>query len=184
VSLLFLLPVAALLVQGALLSQDLGEPYPAISMPGFGGTRTGADGVIRVSAIEVEIGFIDPPSTARTTIGALLAPMPGSILSAGASSAYLNTAIAKNRVPASGLKGWIMNDLMPGRAERSRRRAGGNAPTEETVEFTRRRVQALYPDRHPSWVKIHRFQHGYRHRDGRLDLVERSSLDTYLVPVE
>jgi hypothetical protein len=78
ISLWFVLPVAALVLQFALIRGGYGEPHPALMMPGFLGTATNADGTITFVTVDTQVGFAgaaaEPLPLAR-----LLAPMPSSM---------------------------------------------------------------------------------------------------------
>jgi hypothetical protein len=67
------------LAQDAFMRAGHAEPYPALMMPGFPGTRTAPDGSIAVRSIELAVRFRDgtgSPMTMRT----LFDPMPSATM--------------------------------------------------------------------------------------------------------
>jgi hypothetical protein len=71
----FTLPFLLVLAQAAFMRVGYPEPYPALMMPDFAGTRTSADGSIDVTSIAIDVRF-DDGAVAQVPMPALLAPMP------------------------------------------------------------------------------------------------------------
>ena len=56
-SVAFVLPCVVVLAQAVFMRAGHREPYPALMMPAFAGTRAGVDGSIEIEAIEVSARF-------------------------------------------------------------------------------------------------------------------------------
>ncbi len=72
----FAIPFLVVLAQGVYMGAGHREPYPALMMPGFPGTRTGPDGAIDIAGVEIAVHFGDG-TTAPVGARDLLAPLPG-----------------------------------------------------------------------------------------------------------
>ena len=59
----FTIPFLVVLAQAVFMHAGFGEPYPALMMPAFSGTRTAPDGSIGVTSIEVAVCFADGAAT-------------------------------------------------------------------------------------------------------------------------
>jgi hypothetical protein len=79
ISLLFVLPLAAVALQFALIYGGYVEPYPALMMPSFGGNPTDAAGITTFVTVEAQVGFADGKGTEPLTLARLFAPMPNSM---------------------------------------------------------------------------------------------------------
>jgi hypothetical protein len=88
ISLLFIFPFLALVVQFALISMRLGEPYPGLMMPAFTGTQTTADGNVTVVTVDIAVGFADAAATEHPSLARLFEPMPGSMLGAASGNVF------------------------------------------------------------------------------------------------
>ena len=179
---LFALPVAALIGQGALDYVGLGEPYPALIMPGFGGTRTDGDGIIHATTLEIEVHFVDSPQVERPTVPAFFR-LPGSIVGVAAGNVFRHRRADKG-APRSAMKYRLRDTLMPSRARRAARLANGNQPTQGLIDWTRRRIAALYPGRAPRAVIVNWFDARYRVRDRSLEYDGQVPLDSFEVPLQ
>ena len=74
-SVAFVLPCVVVLAQAVFMRAGHREPYPALMMPAFAGTRAGLDGSIAIEAVEVSARFDDGRSV-QIPLETLLAPMP------------------------------------------------------------------------------------------------------------
>jgi len=74
-ALAFALPFVVVLAQGIFIATGRREPYPALTMPDFTGTRTAPDGSVAVDTIELTAHF-DAGPAADIALHRLLAPMP------------------------------------------------------------------------------------------------------------
>jgi hypothetical protein len=180
---LFALPVAALLIQGGLAYFDLGEPYPALVMPGFAGTRTDEEGVISTTRIAIEVRFVDGLHVERPTVAAFFGRMPSSILAVVAANVLRHSRVEKGTA-RNGMKYRVRATFMPSRARRAERRANGNQPTPAIIEWTRARVSALYPDRVANAVVVNWLSERYAVRDRSLEYIEQVPLDSFEVPLQ
>ena len=89
-----------------------GEPYPALMMPAFAGTRTAPDGSIGVTSIEAIVRFSDGTAT-TLPIKTLLAPIPRMTTMEASEHVFRRPA-----VPTSDLVRWLrdrVGGLFPGR---------------------------------------------------------------------
>ena len=75
-AIVFAVPFLVVLAQGIYIGAGHREPYPALMMPGFPGTRTGPDGAIDIAVVEIAVHFGDG-TTAPVEGRDLLAPLPG-----------------------------------------------------------------------------------------------------------
>jgi hypothetical protein len=179
ISLLFVLPFLVVGLQSTLIHRGYGEPYPAIMMPGFQGSRTDPDGTIRVTAADVEVGFVEG-NPANISVATLLAPLPISMVAP--TSAYMFRARPVTSLrPPTGLKASVIDHLMPIRTLRLRRMAAGNPPSADTVAWLRHRVSVLFPTRQTAWVEIHWFRDKYRRDGSTLERVEHIPDGTYTI---
>jgi hypothetical protein len=184
ISMLFVLPFLALVVQFTLIYAKIGEPYPAIMMPGFLGGRISADGIVVVRKVEIQVGFSDA-TAARTTLATLLAPMPDQML--GPSSEYMFRATPRSPVsalqPRVGLKAWLVDHVTPIRTLRYRRAASGNRPALDTTRWVQRRLESLFPDRRAKWIEFHWYRDTYRRRDFTLERIGHDFTECYRIDV-
>jgi hypothetical protein len=184
ISLLFVVPAVVLVAQTVCEWAGLGEPYPALMMPGFEGTRSSA-GIIRTSAVEVEVLFADSPEVERTTMAALLAPMPGSIVPVAAANVFRSTPVRPaSAAPQVAFRHRVRDAVMPSRQERVRRRAGGNAPSPELIDWTRTRLATIYPGRVAREMVVHWIEDHHRLRGRTVERVGRVEVSTYRVPLQ
>ena len=89
-----------------------GEPYPALMMPAFAGTRTAPGGSIGVTSIEAIVRFSDGTAT-PLPIKTLLAPIPRTTTMEASEHVFRRPA-----VPTSDLVRWLrdrVGGLFPGR---------------------------------------------------------------------
>jgi hypothetical protein len=180
--LLFAVPVAFLAAQFLLDRAGLGEPYPGLKMPEFEGTRTGSDNIIRTNAIEVEVLFAD--ASERTTMAALLAPMPSSILSTVASNLFRSTPVRARATQQVAFRHRVRAVLTPSLDRRTRRRAEGNPPSPELKQWTRSRLAAMYPGRIAKEMVVHWFEDQHRLRGRAVERVGRVEFNTYRMPLQ
>jgi hypothetical protein len=75
----YAIPMLAVLAQEAFMRSGHEEPYPALMMPGFEGTRTAPDGSIGVTAIALAVRFQDG-TTQPLPLRSLLDPMPSATM--------------------------------------------------------------------------------------------------------
>jgi hypothetical protein len=69
------LPFLVVLAQAAFIGAGYREPYPALMMPDFSGTRTSPDGSIHVDAIEI-LAHFEGGQVGHLPLEKLMAPMP------------------------------------------------------------------------------------------------------------
>jgi hypothetical protein len=126
-----------------LISARYGEPYPALVMPGFGGTLAGEDGKIHITNVTCKVLFRDG-AAAWVSAYDLLAQAP---------SAYHNVIMSHMFGPAKPRPSpsWVALRLFPGRVL-SRLREAQTEPDPQTKEWLSQRVQALFPSQTPSTV--------------------------------
>jgi hypothetical protein len=75
----FAIPFLVVLAQDAFVRAGHAEPYPALMMPAFPGTRTAADGSIGVGSVEIAARFRDG-ATSPLPMRTLLDPMPSATM--------------------------------------------------------------------------------------------------------
>ena len=71
----FVLPCVVVLAQAMFMRAGHREPYPALMMPAFAGTRAGLHGSIEIEAVEVFARF-DAGRSVQIPLETFLAPMP------------------------------------------------------------------------------------------------------------
>jgi hypothetical protein len=179
--LLFIGVVTLLAIQFVFIKQ-IGEPYPALTMPGFDGNGGFQDG--RVNVVRYEAVFIT--DRGEVTI------QPQTLLSQFHDS--LHWAIAYNclsPVPATNLKSpaesprsllkRIQKRLLPGyRSGSAHRSSPENIATLQ--DWLRGRANALLPGHRVSRVEIRWFRETVRLEDGNL-VVDGSPAGVLLVPL-
>jgi hypothetical protein len=74
-SVAFALPFLVVLAQAAFMAAGHREPYPALLMPDFSGTRTSPDGSIHVDEVEI-LAHFDDGQVGPMPLKRLMAPMP------------------------------------------------------------------------------------------------------------
>jgi hypothetical protein len=92
-ALAFGLPVLLVLAQAVFMRAGYREPYPALLMPDFSGTRTATDGTIDVTTSEITVQF-DDETAAEIPVRALLAPMPAMTTMAASEHGLHNPALS------------------------------------------------------------------------------------------
>ncbi len=184
VPVLFVLPFVALIVQCVLIVTRIGEPYPAIMMPGFVGTQTSAEGAIGVQAIEIEVRFVGSSAIERPRLATLLAPMPiGMLMPASAYMFHSHPTGTSPLRPRSGLKDWLVDTVLPLRGRRYRRALAGNPPAPDTVQWIGRRLESLYPRRPVQSVTFNWYRDFYRLQEGRPERIEHQQFDSYRIAI-
>jgi hypothetical protein len=129
--------------------------------------------------------FADSPQIERTTMAALLAPMPGSILPVAAANVFRATPVRSASAPPQvALRHRIRDTVMPSREARARRRALGNLPSLELVQWTRSRIAAMYPGRLAKELVVHWMQDHHRLRGRTVERTGRVEISTYRVPLQ
>jgi hypothetical protein len=178
VPLLFVIPFISLALRFGLDAVGLGEPYPSVAMPGFEGRRANEDGTVDAAPVDVEVAFQGAQDTAHTTLNALIAPMPGSMV--GAVFGNMFRPRPTQPIHVSGIKAWL-EQIAPVRRLRRERFSGGNPASAETRRWLRTRLSAMYPGRQPEWIAFHQYLERYRVRDFRLERVERTRAGSYRI---
>ena len=100
-SVAFVLPCVVVLAQAVFMRAGHREPYPALMMPAFAGTRAGVDGSIEIEAVEVSARFDDGRSV-QIPLEKFLAPMPRFTAMPAADAALTYLEHASDR-----LRGWL-----------------------------------------------------------------------------
>jgi len=179
---LFVAATLVLPLQFALIYGRIGEPYPALMMPGFNGSLMDANGVISFHTVDVVVDLAGPPKTDNLSLAVLLAPLPAAMVMPTASLAFHSREPLRAIVPPrSGLKDWLVDTLLPLRQVRFRRAVTGNAPTAETIEWLRRRLHYLYPHRMARSIAFRWYRDSYSIRDGHLVRLSHEPVDTYRI---
>ncbi len=179
---LFALPFLIVASDFALIEAGVGEPYPAIMMPGFRGTQMNEDGTIRVQIVEPEVTFIGSAEIQRPSLATLLDPMPAGMLMPTCSRFFRSYPHAAGSPPPRvGLKAWLIDHVLPLRDRRARQVMAGNPPSPETTRWIGERVARLYPGRRGQSVTFTWFRDNYRFRDGRFDRLTHDRIDTYRI---
>ncbi len=182
IPLAFALPFAAVLVQFAIIGAGFGEPYPAIMMPDFRGTGGSRDGIVRIRVLEIVVTFLDG-SVEHPTLATLLTPMPESVFAQVSLRNFrVTTPFPSGEQPRVGLKAWLVDHVTPIRSIRYRRRAAGNPPPPDTVQWLRDRLRLIYPGRQAQRIQFQWYSDGYRLSDLTLQRVEHLAAGSY--PVE
>jgi hypothetical protein len=177
ISLLFLLPIVALVLQFALIRGGYGEPYPALMMPGFTGTATNADGNITFIAVDTRVGFAPDGATEPLTLARLFASMPSSMRGPTAWDVFRPTpqSPSQSRV-RTGRKAWLVDHLLPSRVRRDERIANGNPLTADTLRWLSDRMRSLYPDRRALWIEFSWHRETYRRVTTGLQRIARDRI--------
>ncbi len=172
---MFVLPVAALVLQFALIRGGYGEPYPALMMPGFLGTATNADGTITFVTVDTQVGFAgaaaEPLPLAR-----LLAPMPSSMLGPTAWDVFRQTPRSASPAPRTGRKAWFVDHVLPSRTRRNEQIKNGNPLTADTRRWLSERLRSLYPDRQAAWIEFRWHRDTYRRVDAGTQRTARDQI--------
>ena len=161
IPLLFAVPFAALLIQFVLMRAGIGEPYPALVMPGFAGTRIDAKGVIHLQAAEVQVQFGDG-GTAAPALAAIFSPMPASMVDRVAGRVF-----RRNARPAAagrarhGARAWLLDHVVPARSPAFRHRSD-DPSSPETTRWLRERLALLYPNRPATAIDFRWYTDDYR----------------------
>jgi hypothetical protein len=183
ISVVFFLPIAALIVQFALISMSFGEPYPGLMMPGFTGTQMTPDGNVTVVTVDIQVGFADTTSTEQLSLAQLLGPMPASMFGAVSWNVFHSMPKVAGDVlqPRKGLKAWLVDHVIPHRTLRFRRMATGNSPAPDTIQWLQARLGVLYPEHRAQWIDFRWYQNSYRLRHTAFDRVSHALLDSYRI---
>jgi hypothetical protein len=176
ISLLFVLPIAAVALQFALIYGGYGEPYPALMMPSFGGNPTNAAGAITFMTVEAEVGFADGKGTEPLTLARLFAPMPNSMHNPTAWDVFRPTPISAsdNRPIRTGLKAWLIDHVLPMRTRRHQQMENGNVTTADTRRWLSERTRSLYPARRATWVEYRWYRDTYQRVDTAVRRTDRT----------
>jgi hypothetical protein len=167
--------------------QSYSEPYPALTQPRFMGTRTTPDGLIEIPAVEAAVTFLDG-SHAVLTLAALFPDMHTARRYAAAEVAFhASTPSPSDRVrtfaPAGSLRRWLDETVWPARDMMARRFWTGNPAAPETVEWLRRRLLGIYPNRQPQRVEFMWYDDFYRQGEVSLERTGRALRQIYSVKV-
>jgi hypothetical protein len=163
------------------------EPYPALTQPRFMGTRTTPDGLIEIPAVEAAVTFRDG-SQAALTLAALFPEMHSAHRYAAAEVAFhASTPLPSDRVrivaPAGRLRRWLDETVWPARDLMARRFWTGNPATPETIDWLRRRLVVIYPNRQPQRVDFMWYEDFYRQGEVSLERTGRALRQTYSAEV-
>lgn len=107
----YAVPILVVAAQALYVRAGHPEPYPALMMPAFAGSRTAPDGAIGVTVIEVTVRFEDGTATALP-IKTLLAPIPRM------TTMEASEHVFRGDPPRAGLIRWLrhrLDVLYPGR---------------------------------------------------------------------
>ncbi len=177
VRLVFIAAIALFAAQSVFIRR-YGEPYPAIVMPGFGGSGGYQDGRVKINryeAVFVADGeeFSFPPKV-------LLKEFPDS--HHGAISESLDPRIEATRVAPKGRMGRLRDAIFPGYAARSKSRDSPQSIA-SLKEWLRSRARELVPGRPVSRVEIRWFYEIVRVDGARFEN-KREPIDTLVITLE
>lgn len=143
------------------------EPYPAIAMPGFPGTRTDAEGFFRAQSLDVVVEFEDG-GRGTVTPQRLLEPAPGSHTIAIARWMF-GPVVPRHRAAARdpSWERWLKVHVFPARELQNRMFYEGYVHP-DTVAWLRGRVAAIFPGRPARRVRFEWYDDRTRVEDGRV----------------
>lgn len=168
VKLLFAALIFWQILQGA-ISAKFGEPYPALLMPGFGGTLTDRDGNIRFGNVKCKVVFQDD-SAGWVSTSDLLSEVSSAHRSAILKQMFSPPPSAPELWPPHSLKA----RLFPGRAL-SRVRNAQKTLDSETKEWLQMRIEALCSSKRPRVVTFIWYEEVFNVNRASPGIIEDSS---------
>src|SRR6202171_4287508 len=142
-----LLFAAVILWQGlqSLINAKFGEPYPALIMPNFSGTKVDHNGTIRFSDVKCKVLFQDG-RVGWASAHDLLSPAPSSQHTAIMEHMFSPPPATTVQLPHT-----LKSRLFPGRTL-SYVRGTQKELDPQTKEWLKRRIQVLYPAGEPKVI--------------------------------
>lgn len=161
--------VCAGLLMQSVVWRLIGEPYPGVFMPGFGGAMESPEGGVEFNDVDVIVTFADGDRVV-TDRQELLAEAKASQRTFIMRWVFSARADPAPPPPDPPWKAWVKRHVFPYRIDHNRRWFE-NHTHPETKHWLRRRVAELWPDRPAAesvtfrWVEVHvDFASGERRR--------------------
>lgn len=172
--------VAGVIALQTLVVYRVSEPYPAIMMPGFGGTLRGGDGSVQVETVEILARF-DDLSERPVGLDQLLADAPES----------MRLSIARwmfeppreiPRPETSPLRNFVKEKIFPIMSIHNKKYYDKYIDP-ETVAWASRRLRILRPGSRPRSLRFDWYRDRYRFEGGRLSR-ERDLTGTFTMELD
>ena len=182
---LFVFAVLLIPAQFALISLGFGEPFPALMMPGFMGSRMTPDGVFSFESASLIVRFDDGPAV-ETSLRRLLSDLPSSHHWAAAQHVFRpsDPQPLPPQAERSWWKAWIISHLTPIRDRNAERRRAGNPLDHDSRLWLKRRLEVMYPARRASSIEFQWFRDSYRISGAGPTLSDRELVQQSLVSVQ